>query len=88
MSMASPDLDIDIKNMEAFEFDQTEPCSFPCENVASWYLLCPYDRNAEPLCEAHRQELLTWEDDEQIKFDKTCQHSPDIASCLWEPINP
>jgi hypothetical protein len=78
--------DVEIQNMEAFEFDQTEPCSFPCENVATWYLLCPYDRNAEPLCDEHRAILLAWDDDEVITFNETCNHSPDIASCAWEPI--
>ena len=77
--------EIELTEMSAFEFDT--PCSFEgCKEAATWYLLCPYDRSAEPCCSTHKEQTAGWPDDLQIIFNESCGHAPDIGSCLWEPI--
>lgn len=80
--------DVDIQVLEQLFEGFGEPCSFgPCENKADWMLLCPYDRNAESVCDAHKAVIDGWEPDTQIMFNETCGHNPDVGSCIWEPYN-
>lgn len=80
--------DLDVQIFEKLFENFGEPCSFgKCENKATWMLLCPYDRNAETVCDEHRAEMLSWDDDNSVIFDGTCGHRPDIGSCTWEPYS-
>lgn len=84
MSDTVGDLDVQVFE-ETFSFD-TEPCSLgDCKNPATWFLLCPFDRSAETVCEQHHAEMLGWPEDYPIRFDGTCNHNPEIGQCLWEP---
>jgi len=80
-------IDNDVELIMMMEFEPEVPCSVhPCATEAAWYLICPYDKAVETVCQAHRDWMLSWDEDEMITFDETCKHSPNIGDCGWEPF--
>ena len=66
---------------------EAEPCAFPCDNEAGWYVLCGICRAAEPCCNMHHDWIIeTWTPDMNLSFDTTCKHNPEIQFCIWEKI--